>query len=129
MTAVERRRRIIFDSKLDRLGDVRPGNLGHEVECEIDPRSDTGSGDDVAVSDDAARLIKQKTANLAQVVNDVINLYQIKDRGLSGSGQKLFEDGTQTQMFRLVYSLVGESGIILATYEPGGEVKPGRMDE
>lgn len=40
-----------------------------------------------------------------------------------GQGKKLFADGTQPQNFKLVDSKIGPTGLILATYEPAGEVK------
>jgi dihydrofolate reductase len=40
-----------------------------------------------------------------------------------GSGKKLFAEGTQPQNWKLVDSKVGPTGLILATYEPNGEVK------
>lgn len=41
-----------------------------------------------------------------------------------GKGKKLFAEGTQPQNFKLVDSKVGSSGLIFATYEPAGELKP-----
>ncbi len=45
-----------------------------------------------------------------------------------GSGQRLFTHGTQPEKFNLVESKISTSGVILATYEPAGPFKPGRMD-
>ncbi len=42
-----------------------------------------------------------------------------------GSGKKLFAEGTQPQNFKLVEAKVGPTGLILATYEPTGELKVG----
>lgn len=44
-----------------------------------------------------------------------------------GSGKRLFEDGTQPEKFKLVDSKVGANGLILATYEPEGDLKTGVM--
>ncbi len=40
-----------------------------------------------------------------------------------GTGKKLFAEGTQPQNFTLVDSKIGSTGLILATYEPKGELK------
>jgi dihydrofolate reductase len=40
-----------------------------------------------------------------------------------GSGKKLFMEGTQPENFKLVDSKVGNTGIILATYEPSGALE------
>ncbi|MES3031303.1 MAG: dihydrofolate reductase family protein [Patescibacteria group bacterium] len=40
-----------------------------------------------------------------------------------GTGKKLFLEGTQAQNFKLVESKTGSTGLILATYEPGEELK------
>ena len=42
-----------------------------------------------------------------------------------GSGKRLFEEGTQAQEFKLVDSIVSKTGVIIATYEPGGALKTG----
>ncbi len=44
-----------------------------------------------------------------------------------GSGKKLFADGTQPATWKLVDSKIGMSGIILASYEPNGELKTGTV--
>jgi dihydrofolate reductase len=46
-----------------------------------------------------------------------------------GSGKKLFTDGTQAEKFNLIESKISNTGVILATYEPAGDFKPGRVDE
>ncbi|MEK7531078.1 MAG: dihydrofolate reductase family protein [Patescibacteria group bacterium] len=40
-----------------------------------------------------------------------------------GTGKRLFADGTQAEMFKLVDSKIGSTGIIFATYEPTGPLK------
>ena len=42
-----------------------------------------------------------------------------------GSGKKLFAEGTIPKAFRLIKSLTGPSGVIVANYERAGEVKTG----
>ncbi len=46
-----------------------------------------------------------------------------------GSGKLLFADGTQAEQFKLVASKISATGVILATYEPRGGFKTGRVDE
>lgn len=46
-----------------------------------------------------------------------------------GSGKRLFADGTQAEKFKLIESKVSSTGVILATYEPAGDFKTGRVDE
>jgi dihydrofolate reductase len=45
-----------------------------------------------------------------------------------GSGKRLFADGTQAEKFNLVESKISNTGVILATYEPAGGFKTGRVD-
>jgi dihydrofolate reductase len=40
-----------------------------------------------------------------------------------GTGKRLFADGTKPKSFKLTQSRVGVSGVIIATYEPAGELK------
>ena len=46
-----------------------------------------------------------------------------------GSGKRLFTDGTLAEKFKLVKSKISSSGVVLATYEPAGGFKTGRVDE
>ncbi len=46
-----------------------------------------------------------------------------------GSGKRLFASGTQAEQFKLVESKISSTGVILATYEPAGGFKPGRMGQ
>ncbi|MEK9131741.1 MAG: dihydrofolate reductase family protein [Patescibacteria group bacterium] len=46
-----------------------------------------------------------------------------------GSGKKLFANGTQAEKFKLIESKISSTGVILATYEPAGGFKTGRVDE
>ncbi len=40
-----------------------------------------------------------------------------------GSGKRLFADGTQARRWELVSSSIATTGVIVATYEPAGELK------
>ncbi|WP_212005240.1 dihydrofolate reductase family protein [Chitinophaga sp. HK235] len=42
-----------------------------------------------------------------------------------GSGKRLFAEGTQPGNWELLGTTVSSTGVIMATYEPGGELKPG----
>lgn len=44
-----------------------------------------------------------------------------------GSGKRLFAEGTQPKAFKLVDSKVSPTGVIVATYEPAGEITFGTM--
>lgn len=46
-----------------------------------------------------------------------------------GSGKRLFADGTKPAKFNLTESKISTSGVILATYEPGGDFKTGKIGE
>jgi dihydrofolate reductase len=44
-----------------------------------------------------------------------------------GNGKKLFAEGTQPQAFKLVESKISTTGVVVATYEPNGELKTGSV--
>lgn len=44
-----------------------------------------------------------------------------------GTGKRLFADGTLPATWELVRSRVGDSGVIVATYEPAGELVTGNL--
>ena len=44
-----------------------------------------------------------------------------------GSGQKLFEEGTGAQQWKLSSSITSTTGVIVASYVPDGEVRTGTM--
>ncbi|HEY6899271.1 MAG TPA: dihydrofolate reductase family protein [Puia sp.] len=47
-----------------------------------------------------------------------------------GKGKKLFEEGTQAQEWKMTESVVSKTtGVIIATYVPGGEVKLGSVEQ
>ncbi len=46
-----------------------------------------------------------------------------------GSGKRLFEEGIMPATWKLTDSYVSKTGVILATYEPAGALKTGRMGE
>ena len=44
-----------------------------------------------------------------------------------GTGKKLFAEGTQPERFKLVESEITTTGVIIATYEPSGPLKKGKV--
>ena len=44
-----------------------------------------------------------------------------------GSGKRLFAGGTKPQAFKVTDSTVSPSGVVIATYEPAGELKTGTI--
>jgi len=46
-----------------------------------------------------------------------------------GSGKRLFADGTRPKSFKLIATKVSPSGVIVATYEPAGELRTGTVGE
>lgn len=45
-----------------------------------------------------------------------------------GAGKRLFESGAAPRTLRLVASAVSKSGVVMSTYVPAGEVRPGSLD-
>ena len=46
-----------------------------------------------------------------------------------GSGKRLFAEGTEAEVFKLVDSKVSTTGVIIATYEPAGPLKRGSLTD
>jgi dihydrofolate reductase len=46
-----------------------------------------------------------------------------------GSGKRLFADGTQAEQWELSSSYVSSTGVIVASYEPGGPLKTGSVED
>ncbi len=44
-----------------------------------------------------------------------------------GSGKKLFANGTKPKVFKVTDSTISPSGVIIATYEPAGELRTGTI--
>jgi dihydrofolate reductase len=68
------------------------------------------------------------SANLIQTLlrNNLIDEYHLWIFPLVlGSGKRLFSDGTIPAGLKLVDSKVSTTGVVIATYEPAGEVLPG----
>ncbi len=58
--------------------------------------------------------------------NDLVDEMRLKIYPITlGQGKKLFAEGTGPAAFKLIYSKVTPSGVIVATYKRDGEVKTG----
>ncbi len=44
-----------------------------------------------------------------------------------GSGKKLFAEGTKPQAFKVTDSAISPTGVVIATYEPSGELRTGTI--
>ncbi|MFI5412395.1 MAG: dihydrofolate reductase family protein [Candidatus Micrarchaeales archaeon] len=72
------------------------------------------------------------SANLIQTLlkNNLIDRMHIWIYPVTvGSGKRLFAEGTQPAGFKLVEAKPCSSGVIIATYEPAGELKTGTVGE
>ena len=77
---------------------------------------------------DGPELQVHGSANLIQTLlrHELIDMFRIWTFPLVlGSGKRLFDDGTLPSNLRLVDSKVSSTGVVIGTYEPAGEVKPG----
>ena len=46
-----------------------------------------------------------------------------------GMGKRLFGEGTQPKSWKLIQSKISPTGVIIATYEPAGELVTGTVGE
>jgi dihydrofolate reductase len=77
---------------------------------------------------DGPELQVHGSGNLIQTLlaHSLIDLYRLWLFPLVvGSGKRLFADGTIPSALRLVESEVSTTGVVIATYEPAGEVVTG----
>lgn len=77
---------------------------------------------------DAPDLLVHGSSRLAQTLfaNQLVDVLHIWTIPITlGKGKKLFEEGTPTQEWKLTESVVSTTGVIIASYLPGGEVKTG----
>lgn len=68
------------------------------------------------------------SANMIQTLmeNDLVDEYWLKIFPVTlGRGKRLFDKGTIPASFKLIYSKVTSSGVIIASYKRAGEVKTG----
>jgi dihydrofolate reductase len=65
------------------------------------------------------------SGNLIQTLlkHDLIDRMQLWTYPITiGAGKKLFANGTQPKNFKLVESFISSTGVVVATYEPAGEL-------
>ncbi|VVB53444.1 Uncharacterised protein [uncultured archaeon] len=68
------------------------------------------------------------SSNLIQTLlkNDLIDEFRLWIFPITiGKGKRLFSDGTQPASLKLIDSKTSTTGVIIATYEPAGELKTG----
>ena len=68
------------------------------------------------------------SSNLIQTLlkNDLIDEFRVWIFPITiGKGKRLFGEGTQTASLKLIDSKISTTGVIMATYEPAGELKTG----
>jgi len=81
---------------------------------------------------DAADLWVHGSGNLMQTLlaNDLVDrmhlwIFPV----LLGSGKRLFADGIPAAEWKLADSTIATSGVVIATYEPSGEIKKGSFGD
>lgn len=75
-------------------------------------------------------LVVWGSGNLIQTLlkNNLIDRMRILTYPVTiGSGKRLFAEGTQPKTFNVVDSKVSPTGVVIATYEPAGEIALGKM--
>lgn len=81
---------------------------------------------------DAADLWVHGSGNLMQTLlaNDLVDRMHLWTFPVMlGSGKRLFVDGIPAAEWKLAGSTIATSGVVIATYEPAGEIKKGTMGE
>ena len=79
-------------------------------------------------SEDGPEIQVHGSSNLIQTLlkNKLIDLYRIWIFPVTvGKGKRLFDEGTVPASFTLIDTKIATSGVIIADYEPGGELKTG----
>jgi dihydrofolate reductase len=81
---------------------------------------------------DGPDLLVYGSGNLIQTLlrNNLIDRMYIWTFPVTiGTGKKLFAEGTQPEHFKPVDSKITSTGVIFATYEPAGPLKPGSLED
>lgn len=79
---------------------------------------------------DGPDLFVWGSGNLIQTLlkHDLIDKMHILTYPVTiGSGKKLFAKGTKPQAFKVTDSAISSTGVIIATYEPAGDLKTGTV--
>ena len=78
--------------------------------------------------EDGPNLVTQGSTELVQalIANDLVDTVSVFTVPVVlGGGKKLFADGSAPHSYKLTRSLVSTTGLMIAHYERGGEVKVG----
>jgi dihydrofolate reductase len=79
-------------------------------------------------SEDGSDLLVNGSGRLIQTLlsNRLIDELHVWTFPLTlGPGKKLFEDGTQATQWKLTNNAISTTGVVIASYIPGGDVQPG----
>lgn len=79
---------------------------------------------------DGPNLFIWGSGNLIQTLlkHDLIEKMHILTYPVTiGSGKKLFAAGTKPKVFKVTDSIISPTGVVIATYEPAGELKTGNI--
>ena len=93
---------------------------------------DVAEGVAALKEEDGPELQVMGSGNLVQTLlrHNLVDEYRLWIFPLViGTGKRLFADGTIPAGLRLVDSMVSTTGVVVATYEPAGEVVPGSFAE
>jgi dihydrofolate reductase len=92
--------------------------LGTDVAAEVARLKEQPGGElQVHGSGDLARTL---------IDHDLVDEYRLLHFPLHlGTGKRLFQDGVRAGALRLVRSATTSAGVMIATYEPAGSVRPG----
>lgn len=104
---------------------TRP-TLGWRKSVLLEP--DAAEGVAALKKQDGPELQVHGSANLIQTLlrRDLVDEYRLWIFPVVlGSGKRLFADGTVPAGLRLVDSIVSTTGVVIATYEPAGEIVTG----
>jgi dihydrofolate reductase len=92
-------------------------------------REEGDAADDAALKwEDGPELQVHGSGNLVQTLlrHNLVDQYRLVGLPLViGSGKRLFADGTVASGLTLVDSVVSTTGVVMATYEPAGEIVTG----
>jgi dihydrofolate reductase len=81
---------------------------------------------------DGPNLLIMGSGKLVQsllAANLVDRLHTFNYPVILGSGKRLFEAGSQAYEWQLTHSVVSTTGIVMATYEPKGDLRTGEITE
>ena len=92
---------------------------------------DAGDGLAALKKEDGPELQVHGSANLIQTLlrNNLVDEYRLwVFPVVIGTGKRLFADGTIPSGLKLLDSKVSSTGVVIATYEPAGEIPIGSFE-